>query len=142
MVEAIHRFTTPRESLMNNHSASTWFEIPVADFKRAVAFWEKTLGVTMTIENMGHQIAVFPYQCPEGTSGCLMEHELIAPSMSGTAVYLLVKDSLEETMARAVKNGGKEIVPITPLPDPIGRFAVIQDSEGNRVGLHQFPQTS
>ena len=122
-------------------SASTWFEIPTADFKRAVAFYEKTLGVSMKIETMGHQMAVFPYQCPEGTGGCLIEGTC-QPSTNGTAVYLLVKDSLEETMARALQNGGKEIVPITPLPDPIGRFAVLQDSEGNRVGLHQFPTAS
>lgn len=126
---------------MNYHSASTWFEIPVADMKRAVAFWEKTLGVELRLENMGHQMAVFPYQCPEGVGGCLIEGTC-QPSNNGTAVYLLVKDSLEATMERALSNGGKEIVPITPLPDPIGRFAVIQDSEGNRVGLHQFPNAS
>jgi predicted enzyme related to lactoylglutathione lyase len=126
---------------MNYHSASTWFEIPVANFERAVAFWEKTLGISMKVENMGHRMAVFPYQCPEGTGGCLIEGTC-PPSSSGTSVYLLVKDSLEETMARAFKNGGQELFPITPLPDPIGRFAVIQDSEGNRVGLHQFPATS
>ncbi|MBI5119481.1 MAG: VOC family protein [Rhodospirillales bacterium] len=126
---------------MNCPSASTWFEIPVADFERAVSFWEKTLGVTLKSEQCpttSMQMAIFPYQSPEGTSGCLIAGTC-TPSSNGTAVYLLVKDSLEATMGRAIKNGGKELHPITPLPDPIGRFAVIQDSEGNRVGLHQFP---
>ncbi|TAN46698.1 MAG: VOC family protein [Rhodospirillales bacterium] len=131
---------------MTYPSASTWFELPVGDIGRAVKFYEKTLGVTLKVEDCpmtGHKLAVFPYQCPEGNSGCLMSGTGVAPSAnSGTTVYLHVKDTLESSLKRAHDGGAKLLVDITKLPDPMGRFAVIEDCEGNRVGLHQFGQAA
>ena len=48
---------------MNN--VINWFEIPVADMDRAVAFYEPVLQVTLRRENMDcAEMAVFPYQDP------------------------------------------------------------------------------
>jgi predicted enzyme related to lactoylglutathione lyase len=41
-------------------------------------------------------------------------------------------------VARVEPAGGQVVVPETPIGDP-GTIAVIIDSEGNRVGLHQEP---
>ncbi|MBF0353897.1 MAG: VOC family protein [Alphaproteobacteria bacterium] len=126
---------------MTYPSASTWFELPVTDLNRAVSFYEAVLGVSLKVEDCpssGHKLAVFPYQCPEGNSGCLMPGMAVAPSTSGATIYLHVKDDLDAALQRAHDKGAKLLVETTALPAPMGRYAVIADSEGNRIGLHQF----
>ncbi len=126
---------------MTYPSASTWFELPVANLDRAVKFYEKTLGVALKIEDCpstGKKLAVFPYRCPEGNSGCLKTGTGVAPSTSGATIYLHVKDALDSCLKRAHDQGAKLLVDVTALPAPMGSYAVIEDCEGNRVGLHQF----
>jgi predicted enzyme related to lactoylglutathione lyase len=50
-------------------------------------------------------------------------------------VYLGV-GSLDTALERAQGAGGKVALPKTQLPEGMGAYAHIVDSEGNRVGLH------
>ena len=116
--------------------AITWFEIPATDLKRAMAFYQTVTGNALRRETFGAQgeeMAVFEVETQTGVSGCL---QLGRPAQDGTLVYLNAAPSLDAWLARVEKAGGKITTPKTALPPGMGFFAHIQDTEGNRVGLH------
>ena len=118
-------------------NAINWFEIPVADFARAVAFYERILATQLPIDASfpGIRMAVFPMQEP-GVGGCLVECEQSRPHADGARVYLNGGDDLAAILARVDAAGGRVVVPKTLIRDDVGHFALFADSEGNVVGLH------
>ncbi len=117
-------------------NAVNWFEIPVQDLGRAQKFYEAVLAAKMRRETMaGGELAVFPYDEPS-TGGCLMGGDGMQPSATGTMVYLDATPSLDAALARVPAAGGRIALARTELPDGMGCFAHIVDTEGNRVGLH------
>ncbi len=121
-------------------SAVNWFEIPVTDLDRAQRCYETLLGRPMKREVMGpHTLAVFDYQPGPGggTGGCLIAGQAqMKPSSTGTVVYLNAEPSLDAALSRAAEAGAQVVVPRTELPEGMGAFAVLIDTEGNAVGLH------
>jgi uncharacterized protein len=117
--------------------AIDWFEIPVRDINRAQAFYEKLLGSPLRRESMGDKtLAVFHYG-DAAVGGCLMAGEGVAkPTGAGTQIYLNAGPSLDAVLARVAGTGGRITTPKVQLPDGMGCFAHIADTEGNRVGLH------
>ena len=111
-----------------------WFEIPAANLDRAQKFYETILGVDLKRENMGMPMAVFPRGDRPNATGALISGEHATPSVHGSIIYLHV-DDVKPVLARVKTQGGDTVVPRTQLPDNIGFFAQIIDSEGNRVGL-------
>ena len=82
---------------MNN--VINWFEIPVADMDRAVAFYEPVMQVSLRRETMDcAELAVFPHQDP-APGGALAKFEGIAPSAQGAIIYLHT-DHLAATLDR------------------------------------------
>ena len=113
-----------------------WFEIPVADMDRAVAFYEPVMQVTLRRETMDcADLAVFPHQDP-APGGALAKFDGIAPSPQGAIIYLHT-DNLAATLDRIASAGGACVFGPLALPNDIGTIALFTDSEGNRVGLHQ-----
>ncbi|SEW43928.1 hypothetical protein SAMN05428988_5658 [Chitinophaga sp. YR573] len=119
----------------------TWFEIPVADTRRAKEFYENILDIEMVNRNDGENEAVFfPYnpeiiQATSGrVTGVLSKSAGNSPSANGTMVYINASPSIQTVLDKVEKAGGKVIVQRTPMP--AGYIAVIIDSEGNKVGLH------
>jgi predicted enzyme related to lactoylglutathione lyase len=128
------------EMTMNETSerknVAVWFEIPASDFERATRFYETIFGATLKREAFGPQrMGVFPYERP-GVSGAVMEAPQLAGKDAGTVVYLNCDGHLGEVVDRVEKAGGKLLTPRIELPDGMGAFLHIRDSEGNRVGLH------
>ena len=120
---------------MEENSALSWFEIPAADLNRATRFYQTVLGRELKLDAMGEQrLAIFPYAQP-GVGGCVIAGKGYAPAANGTVVYLPV-DALDAALDRAARAGGKVALGRTALPDGMGFYAHIVDSEGNRVGLH------
>lgn len=120
---------------MLNPNVPAWFEIPVADLDRAQAFYEDILDAALARERIAEgELAVFPYAGKPHASGALMKHPHMAPSMSGTTVYLSV-DDVVPVLERIARGPGAVVIPRTALPDGMGVFAQFRDSEGNRVGL-------
>jgi predicted enzyme related to lactoylglutathione lyase len=120
---------------MDAKDALSWFEIPAADLPRATRFYEAVLARKLKSETMGpERLSVFAYEQP-GVGGCLIAGESHKPAASGTLVYLCV-DALDAALERVGRAGGKVALPKTALPEGLGFFAHIIDSEGNRVGLH------
>ena len=121
---------------MTRHAVN-WFEIPVRDLDRAQAFYEQLLGLTLKREAMGpEQMAILPGD-GDAVHGCLnLGAEAVAPSSAGTRVYLNAEPSLDAALARVAAAGGRVTTPKVVLPDGMGCFAHVADTEGNVVGLH------
>ena len=120
------------------HNAVNWFEIPVRDMDRAQRFYEAVFDSPLRREQAGPMttLAVFPYE-KYAVGGCLFASaDGPQPSQDGAVVYLNAERSLDATLARVEAAGGRVTLPRTELPEGMGCFAHIADSEGNRVGLH------
>ncbi len=113
-----------------------WFEIPVSDMDRAVAFYEAVFETTLVRQEMGPlNMAWFPSEPGKiGSSGTLLKAESYVPSHQGTLVYLSV-DDIEATLGRVAESGGKILNPKMAIGE-FGFVGHFEDSEGNRVALH------
>ena len=123
--------TTPQHAL-------DWFEIPVRNMDRAQKFYEALLAKALHREAMGPMktLAVFG-SGDSSVGGCLLAGEGVPePSPNGTLIYLNAEPSLDAVLARVEAAGGRITTPKVRLPDGMGCFAHIADTEGNRVGLH------
>ncbi|MEC7118799.1 MAG: VOC family protein [Pseudomonadota bacterium] len=120
-----------------NTHAINWFEIPTVDLDRAITFYETLLATTITREQCSDiHMGIFPYQPEQGVGGALIAMPEIEPSTQGAILYLNAGHSLSTTLARLDETIGRIVWPATELPDNMGFFAHILDSEGNRIGLH------
>jgi uncharacterized protein len=118
-------------------NVAVWFEIPAAQLARATKFYEALFVTQLKHEKMGPtEMAVFPDDQENATSGCVMQSPGLKPSPDGAVVYLNADPSLDAALARATAAGGKVLLGKTSLPPGMGYFAHIADTEGNRVGLH------
>lgn len=126
---------TPREQ--QRDSKVVWFEIPSADFDRAIRFYENILQTKLTRDFFGPtELAMFPYQ-PPAVSGCITPPEDAPKTASdGVVIYLNADPSLDAALERVGSAGGRLLQGRTELPPGMGCFAKIADSEGNTVGLH------
>jgi predicted enzyme related to lactoylglutathione lyase len=70
-----------------------------------------------------------------GASGALVVGDVYVPSQQGCFLYFGV-ESIDETIARALELGGSLLYPKKSNGD-LGSVAEIQDSEGNRIALHE-----
>jgi len=112
-----------------------WFEIPVADMARAKAFYESVFLMPLKDERLGDMVmASFPMNENEGgISGALVKHAQYLPSHDGALVYFFTAD-IQATLSRAKECAARVIL----KPTNTGRetIAIIEDSEGNYIGLH------
>jgi len=113
-----------------------YFEIPVLDLDRACDFYSKVFETTLTREVVdGYQMAFFETSGDSfGASGALVVGDVYVPSHQGCFLYFGV-ESIDETIARALEHGGSVLYPKKSNGD-LGSVAEIQDSEGNRIALH------
>ena len=117
-----------------------WFEIPVNDLARAKSFYESILGIELTESEMGpNKMAWFPMEKDAaGAAGTLIQGDGYTPSQEGTLVYLHV-DDIEVTLGKIDDTGGKPLMPKMNIGQH-GFIAHFEDSEGNRVALHEYPE--
>ena len=117
--------------------AINWFEIPVTDMARGIAFYESLLGITLRREPCsGVDLALFPADEANGVKGALMAVDKLTPSTDGVILYLNAGASISKVLDRLDVCGGKLLLGPVTLPDGLGRFAHITDPEGQRIGLH------
>jgi uncharacterized protein len=123
------------------HNAINWFEIPVRDLDRAVAFYEALLAVKLKREVFGgNPMALFPF-AEQGVGGALLVDPRRTPSAEGALVYLNAGDRLDQALASVPAARGEVVLPKTHIGDP-GHIAIVRDTEGNLVGLHAPPASS
>lgn len=120
-----------------------WFEIYVQDMPRAIAFYEAVFDGQLTAltnpssESFpGMEMWAFPSSMESyGASGALV-HMPGLPSGGSTLVYFSCEDCAVEA-ARAAAHGGKVFREKTSLGEH-GFMALVEDTEGNMVGLHSM----
>jgi len=117
-----------------------WFEIYVSDMARARAFYTAVFGRELTsLPEIGEGGEMYAFSWVEGgagAAGALVRHPLACPGKGGTMVYFSCQDVTNEAN-RAAQVGGKVIQPKMPIGQ-YGHIALIEDSEGNLVGLHSM----
>jgi len=123
---------------MSTKNTINWFEIPVTDTARAVAYYSHLLATELTaMDYEGTDMVMLP--CDEGgVGGALSRHPLCKPSDKGTIVYLAAEHfegGLDGCLARAGERGGAVVMPRTSIGEH-GFIGMFKDTEGNIVGLH------
>ena len=120
------------------------FEIPADRPDRARTFYEKTFGWTMNeVPGMDYtMVSTGPVDengMPKapgfigggiGKRGTMLEHPVVT----------IMVGEIDEAVQRIETNGGKILQRKTPVGDgSMGWTAYFKDSEGNTVGLYQWP---
>ncbi|MCX6351260.1 MAG: VOC family protein [Bacteroidetes bacterium] len=120
-----------------NENSLNWFEISVADIKRAKKFYETIFNIEMQeMEMMGMQMAFFPWEDKSGkASGGLVQSPQHVPSGEGAKIYLNGNPDLAVALAKVEAAGGKVVMPKMQAGD-FGQMAFFVDTEGNTVALH------
>jgi len=111
----------------------SWVEIPAADFKRAVKFYNTILGIELQeIDSRTEKMACFP-----SGEGAISFAPGFTPSKDGVLVSLNTENDLDNTMIRIEKNGGEIIQTKTKIKaENRGYFSLFIDCEGNKLGLY------
>ena len=131
---------------MNNKNESTpknivnWFEIPVTDIKSSTALYEAMLDTKLAQSDFGGvPHAVLSNGDHSCVSGALVSDPKRPPRRgSGTVIYLAARDGVARCLSRAVEAGAKVVQPLTEI-GPHGTMALIEDLDGNVIGLHANP---
>ena len=83
-----------------------------------------------------NEMALFPFTDEQmGISGALAKGSTYKPTKDGVIIYFKTLD-IESTLKLAVKNDGKVLYPKTSIGE-LGFVAEFEDSEGNRIAVHQ-----
>jgi hypothetical protein len=119
----------PKQPILN------WFEIPVLDLQRAVAFFNHVYGVQLEIiGTTEYAMAILPTDT--GVGGALVMGQGCIPSETGVLIYLNAVDDMEVMLERIEQAGGRVIMRKTMISDDSGYFSLFIDSEGNKLALH------
>jgi len=122
-------------------NAISWVEIPVLDFERAKAFYEKIFDYSMNAEDMGPvKMGFLPSEQDENSVGgaiCLGEGHQPSGD-AGPKVYLNGGKDLQVVLSRVEGAGGQVTMPKTQITPEYGHMAFFNDTEGNAIGLHSM----
>jgi len=123
---------------MSNTNPVVYFEIPVNDLERAETFYSAVFNFSFDKEIIDHyEMALFPFEEKNsGITGALAKGDVYKPSKNGIIIYFKT-GNIEATLHRVIQHGGKILYP-KKIDEKYG-FAVaeFEDSEGNRIALHQ-----
>jgi predicted enzyme related to lactoylglutathione lyase len=113
-----------------------WFDVPVLDLDRAIAFYTAVLGEEVLKQEMGpgFVMGLLPGE-EEVFGGCLYVSDETKPTDQGTMQYFNVNGRLRAAVEAAKANGGVVRSDVEQI-GPWGYRAIVLDSEGNRIALH------
>lgn len=121
--------------------ALNWFEIPVLDFNRAKKFYETLFNYQMPENQMGPaRMGFFLYDFQNGGRGGAIVHNpgFYKPSEQGALIYLNCEPDLQPILGKVPGAGGTVLKEKTWVGEGLGYWALIRDTEGNRVALHSM----
>ena len=119
-----------------------WFEIYTSDFSRAKKFYSEVFKCELTdlpVSNSSHaemQYATFPDKNGTGAAGALVKIKEAKPGHGGTLVYF-DSEEINAELSRVEAAGGK-ILRSKFNTGEFGFIALIEDTEGNLIGLHSM----
>ncbi|WP_172299436.1 VOC family protein [Pseudoruegeria sp. HB172150] len=116
---------------MSPQPTVVWTEIPVTDLARSTEFYNAIFLWGMEPSTMGpEEIAAFGM---EGIGGNLVKGPV--GNGTGNIIYLNAPGGLEAAKSRAEAAGAK--FEGTEMTIPPGRYVVMLDPDGNRIGLFE-----
>lgn len=126
-------------------NAIGWVEIPVTDMDRAEQFYSSYFGFSFDRqpERNGQLASWFPMDEGYGAAGSLYQAKGFTPSHEGSVAYFTAPGgSISAALATATEQG------ITILQEcqavagtgEHGYYAFLEDSEGNRIGIHAMQE--
>ena len=121
-----------------------WADIPVTDLDRAMEFYSAVLQRPfVTMEGMDGVALPGPDEGddPSGQDMSvafdLVRRQEVTPSHEGCTIYLEAGDDARAMLQRAADAGGEILSPAEFMGEMVGTIGFFQDSEGNRIGVHQ-----
>jgi predicted enzyme related to lactoylglutathione lyase len=124
-------------------NAINWFEIYTSDFNRAKKFYTEVFKCRLTdlsINSDRHakmEYATFPGdEKGMGAGGALVRIDEVKPGNGGILVYF-ASEEINAELSRVEAAGGKIIRRKLNIGD-FGFIALIEDTEGNMIGLHSM----
>ena len=126
---------------MERIHAINWFEIPVTDFNRAKTFYETILDIEMQVHEVGtSRMGIFDYDNEnDGRGGAIVyDPGFYTPSANGPLIYLNSEPDIQLVLDAVEAAGGKVLQGRTEvsMSRDMGYWALILDSEGNRIARH------
>lgn len=122
-------------------NAVNWFEIYTTDFDRAKNFYTQVFQCKLNdlpMDNERHpdmRYAAFSGDASaNGADGALVKIKEAGPGYGGTMVYFDTED-INAALSRVEGAGGKIIREKISIGE-FGYIALIEDSEGNMIGIH------
>ncbi|MHB1198911.1 MAG: VOC family protein [Polaromonas sp.] len=126
--------------MTTRRNAVGWFELYVADMTRAKTFYKAVFQKEMQelpVPDGNMQMCAFTWaDGAPGAAGALVKSAHAGPGTGGMLVYFSCADCAVET-ARVETAGGNICQPKRGI-DEYGFIAIVQDSEGNTIGLHSL----
>lgn len=112
-----------------------FFEIPAADFLRAVDFYETVFHLQFSVSECEYEKMACIID--EGQPVGAISHAAgFLPSPNGVLIHFHC-ENMESTLNQVLLKGGKVWIPKTKIEaDNPGYFAVFADSEGNHIGIY------
>ncbi len=112
----------------------SWVEVPATNIERAAEFYSKVLNFEIQVMDFGKEkMACFP-----GGEGAISQATDFIPSENGVLVSFQAGEGLNEVLKIVTENGGKVVQSKTKIEaEGRGYFALIIDTEGNRIGLYE-----
>ena len=112
----------------------SWVEIPATNIERAAEFYGKVLNIDLEVMDFGKEkMACFP-----GDEGAISLAPDFKPSKNGVLVSFDTEGDLNGVLKTVTENGGEIVLGKTKIEaEGRGYFALIIDTEGNKVGLYE-----
>ena len=124
-------------------SAISWFEIPATNLGRASKFYETIFGISLIPMDLPDiKMRMFPVEDQmTDIGGAIVDSGgFHKPSATdGPLIYLNGNPDVQKVLDKVEAAGGSIMMPKTEISPEYGFMAVIIDSEGNRIGLHNIP---
>ncbi|WP_099769303.1 VOC family protein [Chryseobacterium sp. 52] len=115
-----------------------YFEIPVSDLKRAEQFYTAVFNFSFEKEKIdGYDMALFPFEEKDsGITGALAKGHAYKPTKDGVIIYFKT-ENIDECLSKVLQNGGKTLYPKKTDKKHGFSVAEFEDSEGNRIAVHE-----
>ena len=118
-----------------------WIEIPVSDLDRAEKFYSDYFGFDLQRQEEfnGCTMSWFPMDMDSyGAAATLILGPDYTPSHDGPLLYFTAPgDTVDAGLQKAEEMGIKVVTPKTALGEH-GFYAIVEDSEGNRIAIHSM----
>lgn len=115
------------------HGQMTHLELPADDAGRARRFYEGLLGWEFSEMPEFPDYFLFSFGAIDSAGGAIGIRDQSAPHQ--LRLYIEV-DSIDPLLPKVAELGGKVVEPKREIPGQ-GWFAVIDDTEGNQIGLYE-----